>query len=96
MIVEFERETDYKTRQPSTTMLCDVGLDGDVTLRLASDDVAGDREWRITELWIGSGTYDVAEGRMASVRHHVEPPLCEGEVLDAVRKAWAEYVAAEG
>lgn len=94
--IEFEREGHYLPRGPSVEVMAEVYLDDGMTLRLASEDVAGEREWTIVDLEIGTVTFDVRE-TASSTRRMVGPEslLPEGELLNAVRRAFAEWVARE-
>jgi hypothetical protein len=97
MIVEFEREGRYLPRGPSEEVMAYVYLDdGAVTLRLASEEVAGERQWVIIDLCIGLTEFDVREcASNTRVSRGPEPTLPAGQVLAAVRTAFAEWVAAE-
>lgn len=98
MMVEFEREQGWQTREPTTEVRATVIIedDGEFGLTLTSDEVEGDRQWRIIEFTMGIHLYDVRESSaFGSAGRFVEPLLPEGPVLDAVRKAFGAWVAAE-
>lgn len=93
----FEREDHWETRERTTEVTCDIWLDEDLTLRLASDDVEGQREWKIIELLIGSEQFDVrASAFSRRIARGPEPVLPEGALSRAVDRAFAEFVAQEG
>jgi hypothetical protein len=95
--IEFERESHWQTRARTTEITCDVDLDHGCSIRLASDEPTGEREWRILEFSVDYTTFDVTTSAAfgGGMRRGPEPVLPECALLRAVRAAFAEWVAAE-